>query len=186
MAIDIVLFKGEKAELGYEDVIEAQLTTPKDSRYSNNLVIAEARDIEDARKAAENRNIDIIYGIEGSYRKDKMHFRNSGMNQVICKLCRDNNTAIAVPIADIITANIRNELLGRIMQNIKFCRKYKVRMVAASFARKDSERRSPSDIESFLRAIGMTAKEAKESLTNAKAILVEKRHFIRKGVRIKE
>lgn len=176
MAIDIVLFKDKGLDLGYERTIFSKIKKSKDIKGKTpELQIAEARDIDEARKAAENKNVDIIIGAESSPRKDNMHFRNSGINQVICKLCKANNTAIAIPIAEIINLKKRNATLGRVMQNIKFCRKYKVRMIAASFAKTRLEQRTPSDVESFLRTLGMTASEAKASLNNAEELLKDKR-----------
>ncbi len=186
MAADIVLFKGEKLKLGYEKIIEARIRNLNQIKgRTPELTIVEANDSEEARKAAESRNIDIIIGVEKSDRKDKMSFRESGLNQVICALCREHNIAIAIPVSDIINSPKRNYALGRLMQNIRLCRKYGVRMVAASFARNKYEQRSPNDIESFLRTMGMTPKDATESLNNVKTIMLEKEQTLKKGVRIK-
>ncbi len=185
-SMDIVLFKGNGFNLGYEEVLHATIKKLREIKGKTpELQIAEARDIDEARKAAENKSVDIILGVESSPRKDNMHFRNSGINQVICKLCKANNTGIAIPIAEIINSPKRNAILGRTMQNIKLCRKYKVRMVAASFAKNKLEQRTPQDIESFLRTLGMTAKESKDALTNVKKILQDKQEILRKGVRTK-
>lgn len=186
MAVDIVLFKGERFNLGYEQVLESKLRKLKEvkGRFPE-LIIVEARDIEEARKAAENKNVDMILGIEGSAKKDSMHFRNSGLNQVVCKLCKMNNIAVAIPIADIINSQKRTVLMGRVMQNIRFCRKYKVRMVAASFAKNKFEQRTPQDLEGLLRTLGMTAKEAAAAMSNVKEILKDKREIIRHGIRLR-
>ena len=50
------------------------------------------------------------------------------------------------------------------MQNVRFCRKYKVNTVIASFASKPEEMRSAHDLISFGISIGMHPKQAKESL----------------------
>ena len=51
--------------------------------------------------------------------------------------------------------------MGRIMQNIRLCRKYNVSMVFASFAEAKWEMRSAKDLMSFAVLLGMTPKEAK-------------------------
>lgn len=186
MAVDIVLFSKPKFSLGYEQILEARIKKLKDIKgRTQELTIVEARDIDEARKSAENKNVDIIYGIEQSGKKDSLHFRTSGLNQVICKLCKANNIALAVPIADIINSKSRSTLMGRLMQNIRMCRKYKVRMVAASFAKNSLEQRSAKDVVSLLKTLGMTASEAEQSLTNVKEILKDKASIVRTGVRLK-
>ncbi|MFH0752622.1 MAG: RNase P subunit p30 family protein [archaeon] len=186
MATDIVLFKEKGLDFGYEKTITAKLVKLRDAKAkTSELLIVEARDIDEARKAAENKNVDVMVGVESSGRRDKMQFRNSGLNQVICKLCKANNTAIAIPIAEIINSPKRNALLGRVMQNIKFCRKYKVRMVAASFAKNTLEQRTSKDVESFLKTLGMTPAESVAAMNNVEIILKEKKETVRKGVKIK-
>lgn len=187
MPADIVLFKEEGLDLGYDAIIVARLRKLREVKgKTQDLIIVEARDSEEARKAAENKNVDIIFGIESSSHRDKMHFRDSGLNQATCAFCKANNIAIAIPIAETINSSRRNELMGRIMQNIKLYRKYKIRVVAASFAKNKYEQRTPSDIASFLRAMGMTPKEAADALNAVDEILRDKRETVRKGVRIKE
>jgi len=187
MLVDIVLFKEEGLDLGYDAVIVARLRKLKEVKGKiQDLVIVEARDSEEARKAAENKNVNIILGIESSSHRDKMHFRDSGLNQATCAFCKANNIAVAIPIAEIINSPRRNELIGRVMQNIKLYRKYKIRVVAASFAKNKHEQRKPSDIASFLRSLGMTPKEATDALNAVDELLRDKREMVRKGVRIKE
>jgi len=187
MLADIVLFKEEGFDLGYDAVIVTRLRKLKEARGKmQDLVIVEARDAEEARKAAENKNVDVMLGIESSSHRDKTHFRDSGLNQTTCALCKANNIAIAIPVAEIINSARRSELLGRIMQNIRLCRKYNVRVIAASFAKNKHEQRTPSDIASFLRALGMTPKEAMAALNATDELLRDKRETVRKGVRVKE
>ena len=85
MLADIVLFKEEGFDLGYDAVIVTRLRKLKEARGKmQDLVIVEARDAEEARKAAENKNVDVMLGIESSSHRDKMHFRDSGLNQTMC------------------------------------------------------------------------------------------------------
>jgi RNase P/RNase MRP subunit p30 len=50
------------------------------------------------------------------------------------------------------------------MQNIDFCRKYKIKTAIASFARNPYEMRGPRDLMSFGIVLGMHPKEANDSL----------------------
>lgn len=105
----------------------------------------------------------LIFNIEEDY--DGMHQRHSGLNQVLCKLMAENNVIYGISFSKIWGLDIieRSGHLGRIMQNIKLCQKYKVNMILASFAGNPDQMRNPSDLESFLRLLGVK---------NAKACLV--------------
>jgi hypothetical protein len=109
----------------------------------------------------KNRNI-ILFDVEKQPRKDFMHHRNSGLNQVLCKLANQNHNMIAFAFSHLI-ANMP-VLLGRISQNIKLCRKYKVNMMLASFADSIYKMRAYHDMLSFAKVMGMHPKEAKNAL----------------------
>jgi len=74
----------------------------------------------------------------------------------------------------------RGKLIGRMMQNIKLCRKYKVRMVIGSFGKTQDDVRSEKDMQSFFKVIGMTGKEVQMNYVEER--LEYKKKFIRKGV----
>ena len=50
-------------------------------------------------------------------------------------------------------------LIGRMIQNIKLCKKFKVKTAIASFASSPYGMRSPHDISSFFRILGMEKPE---------------------------
>ncbi|HLD89344.1 MAG TPA: hypothetical protein VI894_03990 [Candidatus Nanoarchaeia archaeon] len=91
----------------------------------------------------------IIFGLEENPRKDSLHFRNSGLNQVTCKIARDKNITIAVSFSDLLRRKNKPILLGRIIQNKRFCSKYDVNFEIYSLARNHFEMRSWHDLESF-------------------------------------
>jgi len=134
------------------------------ARQTADLVLIESS-IDD-RKILENSDDVILFNPEINKKKDFMHQRASGLNHVMCKLAKRNNISIAFPFSQIL--NLENkkraELIGRIMQNIKLCRKYKVKTIIASFAKKPFEMRPQNDLISFFSNIGMHPKEAKDSL----------------------
>ena len=149
--IDIVLSDKNRLKefgrrLGYSDVI-----------YYKNFRIA-FRDI----KAFEDKRIDMVVSSERISGKDFIHYRNSGLNQVLCKLAKKNNITLGFNFNDILKGKPN---MGRMMQNVRLCRKYKVRMVLASFASSIYEMRNPKDLMSFGKCIGMTDKEAKDAVS---------------------
>ena len=152
---DIICFddKDFHKKLGFSSVINCK-----------ELNIVFGGDEKVNRKAVENRNVDILVNVEKSGNKDSLHFRNSGLNQVLCKLAYDNKVAIGFSFNEILRSRDRGVLIGRVMQNIRLCRKYKVKMVFATFAKNKYEMRDARDLISFCRVLRMTGKEAKEAL----------------------
>ncbi|MBI2499225.1 hypothetical protein HYV88_03195 [Candidatus Woesearchaeota archaeon] len=116
------------------------------------------------RKIVENKKIDIFLSPEKTRTKDFMHSRDSGLNQVLCELARKNDIVIGFNFNDVLKSKNRSVILGKMMQNVALCRKYKVKMVILSGAKDRYELRSTKDLASFGRVMGMTPGEAKKAL----------------------
>ncbi len=133
----------------------------KISNYSLFILVLGTND-EINRVALEHKKVKALVSPEYARQKDFLHYRNSGLNQVLCKIARDNNKIIMINFNDFLLS--KNEkraiIIGRVMQNIKICNKYKTKIRIASFAMAKEEMRSFSDLKSFCIAIGMTNKEA--------------------------
>ena len=151
--IDIVRFQGNKFNLGFSTVC-----TFKD------LKIVESVDEDKVMKAVSNLNVDIVTGVENGNKKDKMSSRNSGLNQVICKEASENKVAIGFDFNLVLNVDDKQKIIGRMMQNVKLCRKYKVKMVLFSGAKNKFEMRSAKDLIAFGRVLGMTGSEVKKAL----------------------
>jgi len=159
--IDIVSFNKAEAE----EFNKACSLNFSKIYHANNFRIATGGNEGLNRKIVENKSTDILLDPEPKG-KDALHYRHSGLNQVICKLANKNKVAIAFSFSRILKADEKERirLFGKIMQNIRFCRKYKVKMILASFALDKYEMRNAQDLRSFALVIGMTPKEAKEAL----------------------
>ncbi len=79
------------------------------------------------RRILENKNIQLLLDPE-PLGDDFMHYRNSGLNQVLVKLAKKNNIGIGFSFDKLNRLNKINKskLFGKIMQNIILCNKYKV------------------------------------------------------------
>ena len=121
---------------------------------------------ENNREIIEASKANLIFSFEENNKRDFMHQRASGLNHILCKLAEQNNVAIGFSLSSILDSKNKHIILGRIMQNIKLCRKYKVKTVIASFASNPYEMKSPHDIISLFVNLGMTQKESKDSLNN--------------------
>ncbi len=110
-----------------------------------------------ASREAIERGATIVFGFELLEEKEHTHHRKSGLNQVLCKIATDKKTAIGFSFSTILnsTGQKRAQLLGRTMQNITFCQKYKTPMKIASFATNPYEMRAPADLAAFFTQLGM-------------------------------
>ncbi|PIN75242.1 hypothetical protein COV18_03570 [Candidatus Woesearchaeota archaeon CG10_big_fil_rev_8_21_14_0_10_37_12] len=137
------------------------LTTPqKMPKQTKNKYICKGN-----REALEQRAY-VAYDFEQTERSDHTHYRQSGLNQVLCKLATEKNVRIGFSMSSIlsVTGVKQAVLLGRIAQNIQFCKKYKTPTKIASFATKPEHMRSPEDLASLFTMLGMQKTEIKLAL----------------------
>lgn len=108
----------------------------------------------------ESGKIKIIYGFEEVNRKDYLHQRASGLNHILCELAKKNDVAVGISYGSLIGKDAASSslLMGRMMQNIKLCQKYKVKMVIGSFSSNPFDLRAPHDIMSLFAMLGMNGK----------------------------
>jgi len=119
---------------------------------------------EPMRNLIEEKQVDIVFGFESIRKKDSLHQRSSGLNHVIAKQMHDNGIACGFSFSDILHAHNKDILLGRMMQNIRLCRKFKVAMAAASCAQHPFEMRSAADMMNFFGMLGMNNSDFKTIL----------------------
>ncbi len=154
--IDIVYCQSRE-NLGFHKVLNVKIFN-----------IVEGISEEKNRKAIENKQVDILVAPERAGKKDSLNQRGSGLNHVLCKLAHENDVAIGFSFSDVLSAKQRSVVLGRMMQNVRLCKKYKVRMVLASFAQSPWEMRHAYDLLAFGMVLGMTPKEARQALNFTK------------------
>ncbi len=119
-----------------------------------------------ARAYLEGGNARIVYNLELGQKRDFMHQRASGLNHILCAIARDKKKTIGFSFSTILNSHgtAQAQLIGRLMQNIRLCRKFKVSMFIGSFAKNPFEMRAPRDLGAFFQAIGMTGGEVKEGM----------------------
>ncbi|MBT3323553.1 hypothetical protein HN681_04465 [archaeon] len=175
--MDLVVFEGEGYKVDLLERIPNKFVKDK-------LIVIRGKNDDFNRKVLSSKHVDLLLDPHLGNRNDFMHHRNSGLNQVLCKLARDNNIAIGFSFSSVLRSKEKGKYIGRMMQNIRLCRKYKVRMVIGSFAESKNEIRGLNDIQAFFKVIGMTGKEVVMDYVEKR--LAFKRRFIRKGVMLAE
>ncbi len=127
----------------------------KAAKKSRFLVVKSS---EKDRFFIESKKIKLIYGFEELYKKDYLHQRASGLNHVLCELARKNKVEVGFSYSSIINSKNNALLMGRIMQNLGLCRKYKVNIAVASFSSNPFDLRHHHDIASLFKLLGTDAK----------------------------
>jgi RNase P/RNase MRP subunit p30 len=120
------------------------------------------------RMALEDKRVDMLLCPEETRKKDFMKWRNSGLNHVLCKLCQKNNIKIGISFSRLnkMSSDEKSLKIGKIMQNIRLCRKYKAKIILASFAESESDLLSIYELKSIGLILGMTPQQVNESLEN--------------------
>ncbi len=108
------------------------------SRQNKTKIIFSCVDDKLNRKILEKEKIDVLL-IHQKSRKDRMKQRDSGFNHVLAKIAKKQNNIIGIDLDEIINSEKKEKakILGRIMQNIKICRKNKLKMEFISKTKKD-------------------------------------------------
>lgn len=130
------------------------------------LVYAAALDPAKAEVVLEKGSADSVFYLENSRRSDSMHYRLSGLNQVLCAHARTKEVQIGIALQPLLCSSgkRRAQLLGRYGQNIRFCRKFKTEMTVASLATSPWELWAPDEIRSLLLSLGASAGQANATL----------------------
>ena len=169
--IDIVFPDGNEKEfiemakrLGYSGICFVY-NNPKKIEIKSNLKIISGTICKNKIKKSDlillesnNRTLikkkpDAVFNIEGS--RDFIHQRDSGLDHVICKEMHKFGVNYAISFSNILNSDDKERLIGRIMQNIMLCNKYKVEVLIASFAKHAYEMRNIQDLISFARTLGV-------------------------------
>ncbi|MBS3171510.1 hypothetical protein J4449_02775 [Candidatus Woesearchaeota archaeon] len=164
--MDFVLKKElENSNLIFIDLITTK--NPKELKKKLNsgeeFIVARGGSDDINRTTLESKRTDILLGPEFNRERDFIHFRNSGLNQVLCRLAKKNEITIGFSFSDLMNSKNKETVLGRMMQNVFLCRKFKVKMVIGSFASKENEIKNRSELISFGNIIGMNGKEVKDA-----------------------
>jgi len=166
---DVLDYKEKMKELQMKTRINLMLSLIADdkdiqkAKNISNLIIA--RSSEKNHQVLETFKPDLICGLENSNKKDKMHYRYSSLNQVLCKICNKNKIIVGFSFSTLLNSSPKNKviILGRIMQNILFCRKYKISVFIGSFAENPFKLRYSRDLSSLLKVLGASDMQIKES-----------------------
>jgi RNase P/RNase MRP subunit p30 len=127
------------------------------------------------RRAIESLKIDFLVSPErspldskyrtGQGRKvDSLKQRDSGINHVVAKLAREKNVKIVVDFGEISKMKGKEKALriGRIIQNVKVCRRAKCDLKIASFGKSEKDLIGEKERVAFGVSLGMSSAQARD------------------------
>ena len=138
----------------------------KDTLKAEKPLIVLGGDEKLNRLIVESKHVDILLSPEIENKKDNFHYRKSGLNQVLCKLAKKNEVAVGFDFCLLINSNgeKRSQIIGKMMQNMILCKKYKNKIKIGCFTENELLTRNDSVLVSFGVILGLNEKEAKNSL----------------------
>lgn len=156
----LVLIKNSH-DINIETGIIASQKSLNKAMQQSRLLAAKSSDSD--RFFIESKKIKLIYGFEETNKRDYLHQRASGLNHILCELLRKNNVAVGFSYSSLFNKNPANTslLIGRMMQNISLCQKYRVKTLVGSFSSKPFDLRSSHDVTSLFFTLGMNSKMIK-------------------------
>lgn len=124
---------------------------------ANQQEVAKARSITPAVVALarpemfEDKRVAYIIDFETGRRDDFIHHRNSGLNQVFIANASKTGKTLLVNAHNLLSGGLPQPVvLGRMVQNNNFFRKYKPDVIVVSGAREPLEMRSAHDLRGLL------------------------------------
>lgn len=133
----------------------------KSKEEGKELIAVLSQDDEFNRKALEIKGINILVINEDLDIKDYMKQRNSGLNEVLAKICSEKNIKIGIQIDKIIKKDTieKAKSLARLKQNIMLCKKAGASLVFLNNSNIDKR-----ELQSLMIVLGSDTKQAEESV----------------------
>ncbi len=126
------------------------------------LALVQAGEEKFNRFVVEKTAADMLFNLEYVHKKDHLHYRKSGLDEIICRIAARNRKIIAFSFSSLLETDKKGLVMGRMMQNIRFCRKFKVKTFLGSFTADKEAMRSPFDLQKLAKALDADEGTAKE------------------------
>ncbi len=123
-------------------------------------IIVKAKDAEFNRKILEYGKFNVLLDPHLTKQKEKLKYLDSGINHISAKIATKNKIAIGIDLNEIekLEKKEKAQILTKIKQNIKICRKAKTRIKLLNY--KDQR-----NAFSLLISLGSSTQQAKEAIS---------------------
>lgn len=154
---DLKTFENKKKELSEIKNIKIDIGVIVDDKSINKIpsfddyVFAATA----SKSLIENKKSYIFFDFEKQDRSDFLHHRNSGLNHVMCQIMKEKEKMLGFSFSSLLNSKNKGVMLGRMQQNARFSRKFKLKTVIASFAIAPYELRAEHEINSFKKILNI-------------------------------
>jgi len=140
-----------------ENINEARKQIDKLAKEGKPIIII-GKTIDYNRLLLESKKINTLI-LTHKDQKDRMKQRESGLNQVLCKIAKENNVSFAIDLKELTqeSKKERAEILARIIQNITLIKKYNNKLKLINYTERNTA-------FSFLITLGLPTNQAKEAV----------------------
>lgn len=140
----------------------------------SDFIIANCRDEKTKIEASKCWEVDILY--QNINTKNHMDQKNSGVDSTIATLLSERGIALEINFSEFLNSygSIRAKKIGKVRQNILIARKYKTPIIITSGAKDIYEMRTPRELISFGKILGLNDHEVKDALERTPLRLIEK------------
>lgn len=140
------------------------------------IVIALGGSEEQNRQASECGEIDLLMNLEHDEGRDKIDYKNAGLDHVMASFMAERGVAYGVDFSQLLSSSgrMRVQLLGRVRQNVRMALKNKVPVVLTSGASDTYCLRAPLDLASVSRLIGVPEHLERKVVSDFPAMVLEK------------
>jgi RNase P/RNase MRP subunit p30 len=111
----------------------------------------------------ENKQMRFLYGFETLEQKDSLHYRRSGINQVVAASMKQKEKVLVLDMEKILRSREPEQMLGRMQLNLELARKYKLNLIICSFATVPENLRAQEEYAALIRTLGFQ-EEAKKAV----------------------
>jgi RNase P/RNase MRP subunit p30 len=135
----------------------------KDKKFKGKVGVVGGDDAFN-RRVIETLNIDYLVSPERGLKKDTLKQRDSGINHVVAKLAKEKGVLIVVNMNEVSRLKGKEKALrlGRIIQNVKICRKAGCGIMIGSFGSKKSEVFGEKERRAFGVSLGMSSVQSRD------------------------
>jgi RNase P/RNase MRP subunit p30 len=113
-----------------QDVEKMRKFIDKASNYFSKIIVLGTSDRLN-RTVLEHKKTWALLNPEQAHSNDRDYdsYKNSGLNHVLCKIASDNKKMILISLDEL----KNTKQLGRVMQNLRLCKKYKTSVFLVNF-----------------------------------------------------
>src|SRR3989344_2494979 len=123
----------------------------------NEEIAVRAQDDEFNRKILENKEVNVLLNPHIHSRKDRLKQRDSGLNEILCKIAAKNNIKIGIDLNELTKLKKKEKAIAisRIMQNIKLCKRSQTKIIL-------TPKQSKLDVISFFITLKASTSQARD------------------------